>query len=587
MFTTLPVSHAFMANTENGVSQALSAGNGFSNFAADSDAENAQEQLPSHLTSMGLDRTELVRIIAQSLRSLGYVESATHVEEEAGVEAMSTQMRRLRECVLGGRWDELEGILDSVTAFKSEADAKAARFVLYEQKFLELLEAGQTAEALSCLRNNLTQWSPDPSLLHRLPLLHMCTSAEEVRQRAKWPGAGLKSRSVVLEKLHKYIPPTDLLQEKRLENLLCQALEVQKRKTMFPYTKQAKASLLEDMEHDRDQLPQKVLYRLAGHTDEVWYVQFSHNGQYLASASKDATVIVWDWARLSAGEIRVSEAAKYRLEGHDLDICFLSWAPNDLRLLTCGSDHTVRLWDTTTGQCNCVFRKHKDQVMACVWMPHGRTFFSGSNDKQIIEWDVATGESIATYDPGTRVMDLALSTDGSKLVCCGADKNIHVFDTSTRMRLHSMREDLYITSCCLADDGESLLVNITSNSPDETKNVDDTEIHIWNINEGVMSKRFKGFQQCRYVIRGCFGGHDQIFVLCGSEDKHVCVWERYSGDLLFRLEGHTATVNSVSWSPTDPHLFASGSDDKSIIVSCSFHAQASTAVVSAFRNQHH
>ena len=30
------------------------------------------------------------------------------------------------------------------------------------------------------------------------------------------------------------------------------------------------------------------------HDDEVWFLQFSHDGRYLASSSKDCTAIIWE-----------------------------------------------------------------------------------------------------------------------------------------------------------------------------------------------------------------------------------------------------------------------------------------------------
>lgn len=30
------------------------------------------------------------------------------------------------------------------------------------------------------------------------------------------------------------------------------------------------------------------------HDDEVWFLQFSHDGRYLASSSKDRTAIIWE-----------------------------------------------------------------------------------------------------------------------------------------------------------------------------------------------------------------------------------------------------------------------------------------------------
>lgn len=33
---------------------------------------------------------------------------------------------------------------------------------------------------------------------------------------------------------------------------------------------------------------------LQTHGDEVWFLQFSHNGKFLASSSKDQTAIIWE-----------------------------------------------------------------------------------------------------------------------------------------------------------------------------------------------------------------------------------------------------------------------------------------------------
>lgn len=74
---------------------------------------------------------------------------------------------------------------------------------------------------------------------------------------------------------------------------------------------------------------------LESHRDEVWHVQFSHSGMMLASASKDATAIIW----------RVTPQGEaihmHTLAGHEKAVAFLTWSPDDSRLLSCGSDNEV------------------------------------------------------------------------------------------------------------------------------------------------------------------------------------------------------------------------------------------------------
>jgi WD repeat-containing protein 26 len=81
-----------------------------------------------------------------------------------------------------------------------------------------------------------------------------------------------------------------------------------------------------------------------------------------------------------------------------------------------------------------------------------------------------------------------------------------------------------------------------------------------------MLHSYAGQKQGIYVIRSAFGGPQQMFIISGSEDFNVYIWHREKKSLMESLSGHTGTVNSVGWSPTDPCLFVSASDDCTIRV---------------------
>lgn len=512
-------------------------------------------------TAFGFSKNELTRLLVQTMDELGFCNAARTLEADAHVLSLSSHIRNLRETILHGRWADVDEAFRLIEQDEDEYfDQKGARFVVYEQQFLEFLDDGRRIEALQCLRENLANCCPDPEMLHKLPLLCMTSSREELRKRANWAGAGLESRVNVLRKLQRYISPNCLLPESRLQTLLQQSIENQKRQELYPYTKQKRISLLEDLSHCFDKVPQRPSYYLKGHSDEVWFVQFSHSGKYLASASKDTSIIVWNWAALKAGKVSEEDAILHCLKGHAQVICLISWSPDDKSLLSCGRDKSIRLWDMSTGSCLRIFLKHSDQVTTCVWMPDGQRFVSGAVDRHIYEWDAESGDEVGEYFPGSRVNDMAVSADGRRLIVVCADNVIQVFDTTSRSVISRLHETMNVTSISLASDGNHLLVNTSASD------VERPEIHLWNLSRMEQCRTFHGFKQKRYVIRACFGGADQILVLCGSEDSFVHMWSRYDGKLLARLQGHTATVNSVAWSPTDIDIFASGSDDKTVIV---------------------
>ncbi|CAG8461355.1 8445_t:CDS:2, partial [Ambispora leptoticha] len=120
----------------------------------------------------------------------------------------------------------------------------------------------------------------------------MCSNAEDLKRRAEWDGASGTSRQKLLLELQKYISPAIMVPEHRLETLLEQATAFQRMSCIYHNTDEY-ISLYSDHICDRSQFPMETTHVFRQHTDEVWYVVFSNNGKYLASASKDKTAIIW------------------------------------------------------------------------------------------------------------------------------------------------------------------------------------------------------------------------------------------------------------------------------------------------------
>ena len=83
---------------------------------------------------------------------------------------------------------------------------------------------------------------------------------------------------------------------------------------------------------------------LEGHTDHVTAIAFSPDGKYLASASRDHTIRLWDPA---------TGALRSTLEGHRDRVTAVAFS-RDGHLASASWDKTVRLWEPVTGVARCI-----------------------------------------------------------------------------------------------------------------------------------------------------------------------------------------------------------------------------------------
>eukprot|EP01018_Ginkgo_biloba_P030558 Gb_17775 [translate_table: standard] len=492
-------------------------------------------------------RVEFVRIITQSLYSLGYGKAASRLEEESGIHLQSDVVTLFTNQILEAKWDQSVDTLHKI-GIADEGTLKSATFLILQHKFLEQLEKGNVLAALNTLRMEISPLQINRQRVHQLASCVISPSRCEVLGLANKEGVDINSRTKLVHELQQLLPPSIMIPERRLEHLIEQALHVQREACIFHNSLNGAMSLYTDHRCGRDQIPTVTLQVLQTHENEVWFLQFSNDGKYLASASKDFTAIIWKIAEDGAVSVR------HTLRGHQKPVSFVAWSPDDKLLLTCGIEEVVKLWDVDSGECKLTYDKGSNGFTSCAWFPDARRFVSGGVDRCIYTLDLEGKElDLWKGQRMPKIYDLAVTSDGSQLIsiCGEKDIRIYTFDSKTE---RVIAEENPITSLSVSKDGRFLLVNLVSQ-----------EIHLWDIAaNSKLPLKYKGHKQGRYVIRSCFGGPDHAFIASGSEDSQVYIWHRGNGELLEVLPGHSGTVNCVSWNPVNPHMFASASDDHTI-----------------------
>lgn len=517
-----------------------------------------------HTNSMPIERVQLdktnrdiVRLIGQHLKLIGLDRTANVLMQESGCSLEHPSATKFREHVLSGEWhkadhdlQELQNIIDDKLTKHNLIEMK---FLLLEQKYLEYLDDGRPIDALHVLRNELTPLQHNTPRVHQLSSYMMCTNNDELYERATWEGKNIKSRTRLMDRLQSYLPASVMLPPRRLSSLLIQAVELQTERCachdMAWETSIENVSLLSDHNCSTAQFPMQPLQVLNEHSDEVWYCKFSPDGLKLATGSKDTTVIIWD---VDPEKNHLKQRRTF--EGHANGVSFVTWSPDSRYLIVGGTEESSELliFNIEENKLHAKVSHSTDESLTCAaFNTDGTRFVTGGIRGQFYLCDL-DGAILDSWD-GVRVNSLAVLGDNRTILAADTHFRIRSYCFEPRQDYNMIQEQFSIMTFCVNSTDRLALLNISSQG-----------LHLWDLQDKCMVRRFQGVTQGNYTIYSCFGGANESFIASGSEDNKVYIWHIRREEPLATLSGHTRTVNCVSWNPVYPSMLASCSDDGTV-----------------------
>jgi WD40 repeat protein len=302
---------------------------------------------------------------------------------------------------------------------------------------------------------------------------------------------------------------------------------------------------------------------LTGHDSRIVDIDISKNENYLASASQDGSVKLWDISPQGGKE----SLALINGPGPGTQaMVTLSLSPDGTRLAAANADLTPRVWDTITGDLLYKLVGHQDSVEWIEYSPDGELIATAGHDDSIRIWDALNGNFVASVDDhncsyyftGGYGCDLVFSPDGRRLAIVNTDGILVIFEVASLIGEYTKRPEPIIEII----DSEAEMMFDVSYSPDGNKIVSTSMNYakVWDANNGELLHTLRGHSSSAY---GAVYSPDGKHILTTSADETARIWDAESGELLKTLLGHSESVLQANYS-RDGQRIATASTDGSV-----------------------
>ncbi|KAG8732880.1 hypothetical protein FRC10_000546 [Ceratobasidium sp. 414] len=297
------------------------------------------------------------------------------------------------------------------------------------------------------------------------------------------------------------------------------------------------------------------------HLALVKHMQFSPQGDFLATCSWDRTAIIW---RITETNVELYLKLYHPVSTGGF-VNQVAWSPDGSKLLT-RTQKGLKLWDAATGNGHKAIGRPRP-IQSAAWMPEGQGILSVEyklqrrgdvqpvTDTCLVHLD-SNGTVINSHTlPRIQIWDTAIMADGVRVVAVGtllrsvdnlrptksrAEKRLLVYNMKTREVEHHvplLQDVRNVTLSCHTQKSTYALISYENKAPPQ----------MWRIDMKTGVK--PGEPVARLILvhfdfagQSYFGGPNDSFVCCSSKSGEIFIWDRTSATLLHTLRPEDSEV---------------------------------------------
>ncbi len=294
-------------------------------------------------------------------------------------------------------------------------------------------------------------------------------------------------------------------------------------------------------------------------TSEIWFLEISKNKKYIALGFSNCNISLIsvnnDNNKLYFNLYLTFSSNENTKKG---EITSISFSNDEKYLLVSLSNNLIKLFNILNGEKVKEYNNlHNSYITSCTYISNSNNkFLSSGIDKRLILIDINNSPhlEVGKFCRIKQVLysefnNLVIIIPGSisDIICYDLPKNKISFKIE-------VKEEVVYSNISKSDKGKYILINISKSYP---------KILLYNLEKTKTEDKYHGHSQRTMIIKCSFAGDKDEYIISGSEDAKIYLWDRQCpGRPKYSFEGHLGVVNCAELLYND--VLLSVSDDKSL-----------------------
>ncbi len=220
-------------------------------------------------------------------------------------------------------------------------------------------------------------------------------------------------------------------------------------------------------------------------------------------------------------------------------------------VITGGTDKRTYIWDTKTGEKSKSFGGHAEKVTGVVYNSNYKTFVTASADMKLVVWGAEDSKPKGIIKGNTSPVTCVSINPINEYIANGAGNEIKIWDEKYKAVVSLQGHTKQVNSIAFSSDGKYLV----SGSSDGT-------VRIWDPASGQLLHTMEASE--KEILSVCFSA-DGKYVASGGTDNLVKIWNVQSGNKVYEFADYKTPINAVTFSPDVQYIVAGGTAGNIVI----------------------